>query len=139
MARGRNRKGIDDLNAQISKIRKLSSLPKRSEPALRKAVESQTKSDASKGIGPDGKPYRRSLKGEAVLKNAAKAITVTVTSAVILIKLTGRNARHHLGIVRGSGSRMSRARPIIPTNDIPKATTKAMKRAAVQEFRRVMK
>jgi len=138
VAKGRNRKGFDELNAHIAKVRKLSNLPRAAEPALRRAVEADARTTAASGKGPDGKSFRRSLDGRAVLKNAAKAITVTVSSAVILITITGRHARHHLGIVRGSGPRDSRARRIIPTNEIPAKTTKAMERAATGEFRRVM-
>lgn len=139
VARKRNRKGFDDLAAYTSKVRTLATLPKRAEPVLRRAVESDTKSNAAKGKDPDGNPWRRSKDGRAVLQNAAKAISVSVSSAVILITVTGRHARHHLGIVRGTGSKGERARRIIPTSEIPKTTTRAMERAATGEFRRIMK
>ena len=138
MARRRNGKGFDELDAHIAKVRGLESLVRDSMPAVRTEVEKDAKRNAARGRDPSGKEWRESKTGGAVLRNAAGAISVAVSSTVILISVTGRYARHHLGIVRGSGPRDERARRVIPIGDIPKTTTAAIKRGASETFRKKM-
>ena len=132
-------KGAEELRTHIAKVRALADLARRSAPALKRAVEKETKKTAAAGTTAKGTPWRkRKIDGAPVLRNAAQEIKVTITRGVILIQITGHYARHHLGIVKGTGSRKERMRRIIPTIEIPEDTVRAMVKTATTEFRKVM-
>lgn len=139
MAR-RSRKGFDEIGSMIAKVRGLETFARDALPAMGRAVSDDSKSNAAKGLAPDGTPWREpTTVSGSILNNAADAINVSTTANAIVLTLTGKYARHHLGIVRGTGPRDTRARRIIPTDEIPKSTNEAMTRAAQAEFRRKLK
>lgn len=139
MAKNKNKKGFDDLSAHIEKVRGLATLPGRAGPVLRKVVGDDAKANARKGIDPEGTRWRKSKKGAAVLKNAASSISTSFSRGVILLTVKGRHARHHLGFIRGTGTVKERARRVIPVDEIPTTTAKAMKRATLDLFKKDMK
>lgn len=85
------------------------------------------------GVGPDGKPWPKTLDGHAPLANAMQSIDVRASGASIVIVVDGVEARHHLGMVRG-GVR----RELIPTSRIPGPMIEALSRLTAEVLDRHM-
>lgn len=122
------------LQKQIDRIRSLPvELVKRAAPDIAKEGLAQVTANVSSQVGPDGTPWPASKSGEAVLRQAAQHVTVQALGTVILFKVTGIDARHHKGFVKG-GER----RPIIPVRSMPEPLTKAIKKVLKKRFQEVM-
>lgn len=125
--------GAAKLDAQIKKLRELGGMVDRAAPAIAKAVEGELRANVAAGVGPDGEPLTRTKDGRQPLERAGRAITVRALGTVILAKVSGHHALHHLGRARG-GVR----RPLIPTAKIPDPVTKAITKTLTAEFRKTM-
>jgi len=125
--------GFAALDRQIRRIRELGQLAEESAPAVAAAVKKEVTAQIARGVGPDGKPWKPTKSGEKPLQNAGKALTVRAVGPVVVLRLTGYHARHHLGAVKG-GVR----RPILPTRRIPDPVTRAIKTVVTRQFRKVM-
>lgn len=121
------------LRAQIARLRKLSGLTKDVAPKVARAVERELRAQIAAGKGPDGKPWKRRQDGGQPLRNAAAALSVRAVGDVIVVRLDGVEARHHLGAVRGGVRRQ-----IIPTGSMPDALTRAIEEVVTREFRSIM-
>jgi hypothetical protein len=118
----------------IRRVRGLERFPERAAPAIARALESELRRSIAAGAAPDGTAWKPTQDGRVPLRGAARALTVRATGAFVLARLTGVEARHHFGWVRGG-----LARPILPTTSVlPSAVARAVTRAAVEEFRRAM-
>ncbi len=121
------------MNAQIKKLRKLAKLVDDSAPDVAKAVKVEMVKQIDKATGPDGKAWQVTQAGTRPLKNAAQSLTVQAAGAVIILRLIGRHARHHLGAVKGKIKR-----EILPTRKIPDPVARAIGRVVTGEFKRTM-
>lgn len=121
------------LRAQIARLRKLEGLTKDVAPKVARAVERELRAQIAAGKGPDGKPWKPRQDGGQPLRNAASALSVRAVGDVIVVRLDGVEARHHLGAVRGGVRRQ-----IIPTGSMPDAVSRAIEQVVTREFRAVM-
>lgn len=122
------------LQAEIDNINALpAELVKRSVPAIAKALEAEIGGNVAAARGPDGKPWARTKSGDAPLKNAAQHVSVRAVGTVIIAEVSGVEAKHHKGQVKG-GER----RPIIPVRSIPEPLTKAIRKVLGENFREIM-
>lgn len=121
------------LERHIRRLRELDKLGERAAPAVAKALERELVANVRAGVGPDGTPWPATEDGHKPLQGASKALSVRAVGTVVVARLTGIHARHHLGAVRG-GVR----RPILPTKTIPEPVTKAIASVLEDEFKRTM-
>lgn len=129
-----NSDAFNRLQEQIDRCRALpDELVTRAAPDIAKELEAEIRKNVAAAQGPDGTPWKPTESGAAPLKNAAEHVTVRALGSVILAKVTGVEARHHKGQVKG-GTR----RPIIPVRSIPEPLTKAIKRVLGEKFQDVM-
>ena len=121
------------LRAHIQRLRELEDLPTTVGPTVARAMKRELARQVARGVGPDGKPWPKTNDGEQPLQGAAKAASIRYLDGVVVVRLDGHHARHHLGAVRGKVRR-----PIIPTDRIPDPFTRAIQVVVTGEFRRVM-
>src|SRR5690242_21841644 len=106
--------GEDDLNAMIRKLRALPRVVEDALPEAAKELEKVIAGNVAAQRGPDGKPWQKAKDGAPVLLEAMKNVTVRAIGRVLLARVVGPEARHHLGIARGRVKR-----EIIPTKQAP--------------------
>ncbi len=121
------------LQAWIDKVRALGQMPETAAPEIAREVEQELEAQVREGVAPNGTPWQRTKDGRRPLQGAAKAIAVRVLKDVVLVRLTGHHARHHLGAVRGAVRRQ-----IIPTGRIPDPMTRAIQRVVERKFKEAM-
>ena len=113
----------------IARLRGIPDLVKSVLPEVAAECHAVIAENVAAQVGPDGTPWTPGAKGEPVLKNAAAAVTAKAIGNVVLLRVDGPEARHHLGIARGRIKR-----PIIPTGKIPQAMTEAIKRVLLRRL-----
>lgn len=106
--------GLDKLDEMIARINALPGLAQRAAPDVAFAVEAELERTIGAGTTPDGEPWAPTKEGARPLAGAAKALGVAAVGTTIVVRLTGPEARHHLGRARGGV-----VRQIIPTDKIP--------------------
>lgn len=119
----------DELNQMIAQLRKLPELVESVLPEV--AVECKTviAENIAAQRGPDGTPWQPGARGQPVLQNAAAAITAQAIGNVVLITVSGVEAKHHLGRVRGRIKR-----PIIPSGRLPQPMAEAIARVVKRKL-----
>lgn len=113
-------------------IARLRSVPERLYPELLPKIAEILEGDIKQTINaqedPDGNPWIPRKRGNApVLVNAAKAVHVGTLEHSVLVRLTGVEARHQLGAVKGRV-----AREIIPVDKLPPEMMRKISEAAEQ-------
>lgn len=126
--------GAAEMDAMSAKLRAVSGMVARSAPEVALALEGELQRNIAAGVGPDGKPWKPTADGRAPLANAAAALSVKAHGTVVLATLDGVEARHHLGVVRGSSKERWLARPILPNAKIPAPVTRAIHSALERDF-----
>ena len=110
--------GFAVLEQHIANLRRMSTFVRDAAPAIAVEMRRTIEAQIAAGVGPDGTPWaprkpttrgRNVKRGGPVLVNAAKALEVKAEGTVIIARLTGVEARHQLGAVRGGVKR-----PILP-------------------------
>lgn len=97
-------------------------------PELKKGLEE----NISAARSPDGKAWQPTLEGEAPLQNAGKALGVAAIGSKVLAVVSGVEARHNYGKVRGG-----KVRQIIPTK-ITDQISKIVQSVASRRFKMIM-
>lgn len=120
---------MGDLAPMIAKLRALGTMLPDAAPEIAQAVERELGAQVASGLGPDGTPLRPTKDGRQPLVNAARAIRVRAIGTVIVTKVEGHHALHHLGRARG-GVR----RPLIPTEGTPAPVARAIKKTLDARF-----
>ncbi len=113
----------NELNRMIAQLRGIPDLVEKILPEVADECHAVIADNIAAQVGPDGTRWPMSKNLEPVLVNAAQAVTASAIGNVILIRVTGPEARHHLGIAKGKVKR-----EIIPTRKIPKPMVEAMQR-----------
>lgn len=121
------------LDAQIAKLRRLATFVGGSAPVVALAVKREIGAQIAAGRGPDGKAWKPTKAGTPALRGAAGALTVKAIGSVVVATLTGVEARHHFGAVKGKVKR-----EILPTGKIPDPVTRAITRVLTGEFNAIM-
>jgi hypothetical protein len=110
------------LDAMVAKIKAVGLIPTEVAPAVADALRDQLVANISAGVDPSGKPWELTKDGKVPLRNAAASLTVKAVGSVVLAKLTGPTALHHLGRARGHVRRQ-----ILPNGRLPQPMTAAIK------------
>jgi len=115
-------------------IARLRNLPRIVEDVLPEAATELAKiiaGNIAAQRGPDGVPWPapKDPETKAVLLNAMKSVTVSAIGRVLLTRVDGPEARHHLGIAKGKVKR-----EIIPTKKIPTPMVEALRRVLLRKL-----
>jgi hypothetical protein len=113
----------------IASTRSLSSLVEDSMPALTRVVRQDIERTIAAGTTSYGEPWAPKQDGSRPLVNAANALTVVPNGRTIYVQLTGAEARHHLGRVKGR-----RKRGIIPERGLPSSMANDMRAVLQRAF-----
>lgn len=105
-----NSKALGELSAAIAKLRELETLPGRVAPRIAKRVHEVLSKQIAEAKFPSGSAWPDTQDGRKALRNAAAALTVRAMGNVIVARLSGPEARHSVGAVRGNVQRQ-----ILPT------------------------
>ncbi len=117
------------LDAMIASTSSLGSLVNDAMPALAKAVKQSVERTIAAGTTSYNEPWAPKQDGSRPLVNAAGALTVVPNGRTIYVQLTGAEARHHLGRVKGK-----RKRGIIPERGLPSAMANDMRAVLQRAF-----
>jgi len=122
----------NQINALIFKLRELGQSTEQIAgdiaPELRKAFEE----NISSSVSPDGEKWEPTLDGQAPLQTASKSLGVASIGSKVLIALSGVEARHNYGRVRGG-----KIRKIVPTK-ITEQISKIITDVATRRFKMIM-
>lgn len=126
--------GLGEMDAMVAKLRAMRGMVTRSAPGVAQALDAELRRNITAGVGPDGTPWKPTLDGRTPLANAGKALSTRAVGTVVLAKLEGVEARHHLGAIRGSSKARWLARPILPNRKIPAPVDGAIRTVLQREF-----
>jgi hypothetical protein len=118
----------DALNAMIARLRAIPDLVTAALAECAAECHAVIAENIAAQRAPDGTPWQPGAKGP-VLVDAAAAVTARAIGNTILIRVSGIEAKHHFGFVRGKI-----ARPIIPTRKAPQPMTKAIERVIMRRL-----
>jgi hypothetical protein len=122
--------GFDQLDAMIAKVRAIPGIAAKAAPDCAQAVRRELERTIAAGTTPDGQPWQPTAEGAQPLRNAANALRVAASGTTIYVRLTGPEARHHLGRARGGITRA-----IIPTDSkLPAAMCEAINAELTKHF-----
>lgn len=110
------------LDAMIASISSLETLVPESLPALSEACQRSVERTIADGTTAYKKPWQPTADGRKPLRNASKALKVATVGTTVWINITGVEARHHLGAVKGKVKR-----PIIPERGLPGVLAKELR------------
>jgi hypothetical protein len=119
----------DALDAMIASTRGLSSMVDDCMPALTRVVRQNIERTIAAGTTSYGEAWEPKQDGSRPLVNAANALTVVPNGRTIYVQLTGAEARHHLGRVKGK-----RKRGIIPERGLPSSMANDMRAVLQRAF-----
>jgi len=125
--------GFAELRAQIARLRALPELAARAAPEVAEAVRREILEGAARGVGPDGVPWQATQAGGRPLQGVARNLSVEARGSVVVVRLEGHHARHHLGAVKGSVRRA-----VIPDKKIPGPVARAVGAVVERHFARTM-
>lgn len=100
---------VFELNQMIAALEKLKHTPEQIVVVVREELDAHLRSTIAAQTNAYGDPWTPSKYGQPLLVNAASALRYTISGSKLRVTLTGVEAKHHYGAVRGG-----RARRIIP-------------------------
>ena len=109
------------LGRMIEQLSNLGDVAKTIAPAVAVALVKDITRQIARSEAPDGSKWKLTKEGSRPLVHAAKALTSSVVGSVAIIKLTGVEARHHYGIVKGGIKRQ-----ILPDYKVSTAAERAI-------------
>lgn len=110
------------LRTQIHRLERLPIAITESAPQVADALHAELDAQIAAGTDPEGTPWQPTQKGARPLQNASASLTVQAIGNVILAKLTGPTALHHMGQARGGVRRQ-----ILPSSKLPAKITAAIR------------
>jgi hypothetical protein len=129
------RDGNAELEAMITRIREIPNLARRAAPEAAKAVKRELDATIAEGTSPTGEKWApRKSDGGKPLAHASEALTVAPIGTRVFCKLSGVEARHDSGRVKGGT-----IRKIIPGSGIPPKIADAIGEVLDREFNRITK
>lgn len=100
---------VFELNRMIAALEAIKHTPEQIAAIVRDELDAHLRATIAAQTTAYGEPWEPSKYGGPMLMNAAAAITYTINGRKLRVRLTGIEAKHHFGAVRGG-----RKRPIIP-------------------------
>jgi hypothetical protein len=98
-------------------------------PDVAEALRNELGLSINSAQSADGVVWAVRKAGGPALVNAITAVGVGVVDRMVVIRITGPEARHHRGRVKGG-----LARPILPTGGLPGSWTRAIKKILDRHF-----
>lgn len=129
-----NAAAMSELDAMIAKISALPDLAVMAAPRIAEVMRRDIEGTIDRAMSSEGEPWKPTAEGQKPLQHAAKALRVAAIGPVIYARLTGVEARHHLGRVRGGVKRS-----IIPTQGLPPRMAAEVQVVLEQTFSEVMR
>lgn len=130
--------GLAQLEAMRAKLAALPGMIGRAAPAIAEALDAELQRNIAADVAPSGVAWKPTQDGRDPLTNAGRALIVkairTAAATVVLARLVGVEARHHIGSIRGSSKANWLARPILPNAKIPKPVASAIHAVLQMEF-----
>ena len=120
---------LEALNQMIARLQGIPDLVQSVLPECAAECHAVIAENVAAQVGPDGEAWAPGNDGKPVLQNAAAAVTALAIGNVILLRVSGPEAKHHLGIAKGKVQRR-----IIPTRKAPQAMTKAIERVIMRRL-----
>jgi len=128
-------RGDAEFERMLATIRALPELGKRAAPDVATAIENELRRTIAAGTAPDGTPWKPTQEGETPLRNAAAAMGVAAVGPTIYVRLTGPEARHHIGSARGGVRRQ-----VIPGRDgLPPVMAAAVRVVLTRHFQELVR
>lgn len=121
------------LQAQIRRLERLPVAITEAAPEVADALHVELDAQIAAGTDPDGTPWQPTLAGKRPLQNASASLTVRAIGNVILAKLTGPTALHHMGQARGGVRRQ-----VLPSSKMPSRITNAIRTVCERILRRAV-
>lgn len=103
-----------ELSKFIERLRGLAKAPEEITELVATELERVIGENIAAGRGPDGVPWQPTQEGRQPLRKAANAMMARAYGTVAVITLTGPEARHSMGWVKGGIKRQ-----ILPDNELP--------------------
>ncbi len=125
--------GRASLQRHIERVRQLGNLVRDVTPAVADAVRHELETNITRGVAPDGTRWAPTRDGRTPLRGAAEALRVGAIGTTVIARITGAEARHHLGTARGGIKRQ-----ILPTKAMPAPIARAIDAVVTRAFRRTM-
>lgn len=125
--------GVEGLQKIIDGLHQLGKVPERTAAAAAPELRSEIESQIAAGVGPDGAKWEPTKEGKAPLRNAGKALRVVAIGSRIVASLTGPEALHDMGAVKGG-----KRRKILPTGKNNGPLIRVLQRLGGIELRRIM-
>jgi hypothetical protein len=104
------------LEAQKQKLRGLKDLANDVAPAVADELRKELQTQIAEGKAPDGSEWPKTQDGRVPLRNAASALDVKAVGSVVVARLTGPTALHHLGFAAGGIRRQILPSRVLPQN-----------------------
>ena len=120
---------FDKLDSLIGALREIRSVAKEAAPEVARALDRELRVNIAAGRGPDGKLWQRTADGRTPLQGAGKALSVKADGTRVVAQVSGVEARHHLGAVKG-GIR----RQILPDRKLSAPVVAAIKSVLVRRM-----
>lgn len=124
--------GYTALQNMISRLRELGQSAETIAADIAPELRAELEKNISAGIAPDGTPWEPTLTGEKALKNAGSALGVAAVGSKVIVVLSGIEARHNYGHVKGG-----KVRQIVPA-EITDQIRKIIIETANKRFRMIM-
>lgn len=121
--------GLTEFDRMIETIRDLPGLGRRAAPDVAEVIELALERTIAAGTTPAGEPWQPTRDGRTPLTGAAKALGVASVGSTIYVRLTGPEARHHLGTAAGGIERQ-----VIPRAGLPPAMAEAVRAVLNRHF-----
>ena len=122
--------GDTALDEMIARLRSLPARVRDIAPAAAEACAKVVAGNIAAQRDPDGKPWLASKDGKPVLVDAMKNVSVSAVGSVVLFRVSGPEARHHLGAAKGGV-----VRRLIPLRAMPASIAAAIKSAVLKVLR----
>jgi hypothetical protein len=100
---------VFELNRMIEALEAIKHTPEQIAAIVRDELDAHLRMTVAAATTAYGEPWPAGKYGQPLLVNAAAAIQYTINGRKLRVRLTGIEAKHHFGAVRGG-----RARRIIP-------------------------
>lgn len=121
-----NTAALRTMDAMIAELRATKSAVPRAAEGLVPIIRAEIDKAIAAGHGLDGVPWPKTKEGKQPLRNASKAVSVRAVGNVVLVTVSGPEAVHQFG------TKKDPQRAILPTKDLPRDFSEAVRKGLVQ-------
>jgi len=122
------------LQKAIDAFAELGRFPEELAAAAVEPLRAQLTANIAANVAPSGKAWQPGAQGQPVLLGAAKALSVSSSGPTLTAKLTGPEARHNSGAVKGKIKRQ-----ILPSRNSLKGVAAILQKIVKQKAKELLK